>query len=450
MIETEQGKVRPAPVTQVAGAAVVPNRLSRMMLLLFMLGMVVPVWMRVGPLLLMPHRVVLLVLFVPLMIALLSGKAGRIRSFDILMMASALWAVLSLGVKGSTLGASIPQQMGIYMLETFGAYLLARVTIRTADDFIYFIRLFFIALLILVPFGVIEAVTHRAVMLELIPKSVGIVYTEPRWGLRRAQTVFGHPILYGVFCSTAFGLFWYAMRSKLTRVGGAAMAFIGTFVSLSTGALVSITMQITFIAWEMVTKAAAKRWSIFAGLSVLAYVLIDLLSNRTPFHVLITYATFNSGSAYNRILIWRFGMENVWDRPMFGLGADVTLWDRPYWMSASADNYWLLMAMQYGIPCFLFIATALFIIMRKVSFAPLKDPMAQACRAGWLTAMGGLIIAGGTVHYWHGVMAFSMFFFGAGVWAIDAGAADQAAPEREDTPKDPQNAPAGFPTGGLL
>jgi hypothetical protein len=417
---------RAAVVPKAPGAAAAPNRFGRLMLLLFMIGMVVPIWIRVGPILLMPHRVVLLLLFVPLMGILLSGKAGRLRSFDVLMMASALWAALSLWIKGSVLGASIPQQMGIYMLETFGAYLLARVTIRSAEDFAYFTRIFFISLLILVPFGIIEAVTHRAVMLELIPKSVTIVYTAERWGLRRAQTVFGHPILFGVFCSVGFGLFWYAMRSHLTRVGGTVMAFVGTFVSLSSGALVSISMQLSFMAWEMIMKPVPRRWTIFAILSALFYITIDLLSNRTPFHVLIDYATFNSGSAYNRILIWRFGMENVWDRPFFGLGADITLWDRPYWMSPSADNYWLLMTMQYGIPCFLFTAAALFIIIRKVALAPLKDPLSIACRAGYLTAVGGLIIAGGTVHFWHGVMAFVTFFFGTGVWAIDAGTREVA------------------------
>lgn len=439
-----------APTAQAAGSVAAPNRMARLMILLFMLGMVIPVWIRVGPLLLMPHRIVLLVLFVPLMIALLSGKAGRIRSFDILMMASALWAVLSLAVNGSILGASIPQQMGIYMLESFGAYLLARVTIRSAEDFAYFTRLFFIALLILVPFGVLEAVTHRAVMLELIPKSVKVVYTADRWGLRRAQTVFSHPILFGVFCSTGFGLFWYVMGSRLTRVGGTAMAFIGTFVSLSSGALVSISMQATFMAWERIMKPVTRRWTIFAILSALAYETIDLLSNRTPFHVLIDYATFNSGSAYNRILIWRFGMENVWANPVFGLGADISLWKRPYWMSSSADNYWLLLAMQYGIPCFLFLAMALFIIIRRVSLAPLKAPQSIACRAGYLTAMGGLIIAGGTVHYWTGVMAFVMFFFGSGVWAIDAGAREQASAEIPEGDDAPDATPAGPEPGGLI
>jgi len=174
---------------------------------------------------------------------------------------------------------------------------------------------------------------------------------------------------------------------------------------------------------------------------VLAYVVIDLLSNRTPFHVLITYATFNTGSSYNRILIWRYGMENVWVNPWFGLGENVQTWSRPSWMSSSADNFWLLHAMKFGIPSFLAMAAALFIIIRRVSRAPLKDVLAQACRAGYLTTVGGLIIAGGTVHFWHGVMAFVMFMFGAGVWMIQAGRDDAARPEGADAAADAAPAP---------
>lgn len=414
--------------------AVPVNRTARLMLLLFMLGMVVPIWIQIGSILLMPHRLVLLLLFVPALIAVFSGQVGRIRSFDILMLLSTIWAVMALLASGSLPGTSLAQQIGIYTLETFGAYLLARVTIRSAEDFAYFTKLFFIALVILVPFGVIEAVTHRAVMLELIPKSVRIVSPPERWGLRRAQTVFSHPILFGVFCSIGFGLLWYAMRSKLTRVGGTILSFIGTFVSLSSGALVAIVIQTILMLWEMATRRIGRRWTIFSILAAAGYLTVDLLSNRTPFHVLITYATFNTGSAYNRILIWRYGMENVWDHPMFGLGAYVSDWVRAPWMSSSTDNYWLLMAMQYGIPCFLFMAAAIFLIIRKVGLAQLTNPRAIACRAGYLTAVGGLIIAGGTVHYWHGVMAFVMFFFGAGVWVVDVGAQD-AASSKEATPK---------------
>lgn len=425
-----------APALAGAGASGVSRRLPPPMILLFLIAMVVPVWLQVGPLLLMPHRIILLVLFGPLCIQLLMGRAGRIGSYDLLVLFATIWAVLAILLNENFYGHSNVQPIGIHVLETLGAYLLGRVAIRSRDDFVGFVNVFFWVLIVLVPFAVIEAVTHRAIMLELIPKSVSVVYTEHRWGLRRAQTVFGHPILFGVFSGIGFGLFWYIMRTGFLRFAGAGLAAAGTFFSLSTGALISVTIQITLIGWEKITAPHARRWTIFACICATLYVAIDLLSNRTPFHVLITYATFNTGSAYNRILIWRYGMENVWANPWFGLGENVWTWTRPSWMSSSADNFWLLWTMKYGLPSFLAMAAALTVMIRKISLAPLHDPLAQACRAGYLTSIGGIIIAGGTVHFWHGVMAFVMFMFGAGVWAIEAGRQNDQAPAEGDMPED--------------
>jgi len=446
------GTIKNSPAVEVstAGQSHSAGKFARLMVLLFIISMLVPVWIQVGSIKLIPHRIVLLLVFFPLFFQLIAGKAGKVRIFDVLMMFSAGWAVLAIMVNGSFAGTGLIQPIGIYVLESFGAYMLGRVAIRSVEDFTHFTRTFLFSLMVLVPFAVAEAVTHRPIMLELIPKSVSVNYQEPRWGLRRAQTVFAHPILFGVYCSVGFGLFWYTLRSRMMRAGGALMAFGGTGLSLSSGAFISIVIQMLFIGWEMMMKQVPRRWLIFSILCLLAYVTIDLLSNRTPFHILVTYGTFNTGNSYNRINIWRFGMENVWANPFFGLGENISSWVRPSWMSSSADNYWLLLAMQYGIPCFLAVATALFVIIRRVSLAPLMTPTAQACRAGYLTAMGGLIVAGGTVHFWHGVMAFVMFFFGSGIWMIDAGARDKAAaetPDKSDADTPPQ---AGEPQGGQL
>lgn len=432
----------PAPATQVAGASAVPGGRPPLMVALFFGAMVVPVYMSVGSVLLMPHRIILLVMFFPLVFQLLTGRAGRIESFDWLMFFSCGWALIAIYLNENFLGGSDIQPIGVYVLESLGGYLLGRVAIRSRDDFTAFMRVFFLILLVLVPFALVESVTHRPILLELLPQSVNPVSGGgARWGMRRAQTVFSHPILFGVFSGIGFGLFWYMMRTRVMQVGGAALAAAGTFFSLSTGALISITLQIVFMTWESMTKRYPRRWTVFAALSVLAYFAIDLLSNRTPFHVLVTYASFNTGSSYNRILIWRYGMENVWANPWFGLGENVQTWARPSWMSSSADNFWLLHAMKFGIPSFLAMAAALFIIIRRVARAPLKDVLAQACRAGYLTTVGGLIIAGGTVHFWHGVMAFVMFMFGAGVWMIQAGRDDAARPEGAGAAADAEPAP---------
>ena len=164
----------------------------------------------------------------------------------------------------------------------------------------------------------------------------------------------------------------------------------------------------------MILKTLRRRWSLFAGLFVLAYILVDLISYRTPFHVLVNYASFSSGSAYNRIRIWDYGTDNVWNNPIFGLGLND--WVRPSWMSASVDNFWLFIAMLYGLPAIIMVFAALIQILKRVSYSQSSDPRVALCRAGYLVAFGGLFIAGGTVHYWHAMMAFVMFIYCSGVW----------------------------------
>ena len=114
-----------------------------------------------------------------------------------------------------------------------------------------------------------------------------------RMGLFRAQAVFEHPILWGVFCSLAIANAFYICREKFVRsVVLTGFATGMTFTSLSSGPLLAAAIQLGIIGWGWITRNA---WWVLIGLVVLGYVVIDLLSNRSPVQVLITYLTFNSG-----------------------------------------------------------------------------------------------------------------------------------------------------------
>ena len=399
---------------------------------IFLLSLLVPFYISVGPILLMPHRILLLIFFVPFFLKLfIFRSSGPVLLADWFMFGSAIWAMLALAMN-MPLGEAI-EPAGIHMVEFFGAYLLARVAIRSSDDFRKVVWTFFCLLLIIVPFAAIESVTRRPVLLNLLPgTSVHPIDIGIRMNLRRAQVIFAHPILYGVFVSTGFGLFWYVLRPRGLAVMGAVLSAIGTIFSLSTGALIAVVIQSVYMGWDIVTRKVRSRWTIFAVLAALGYFAIDLLSNRTPFHVLVTYASFDTGSAYNRILIWQFGTDNVWNNPLFGLGERD--WVRPGWMSGSIDNYWLLLSMRYGLPTIIMILLSLALILRRVSLAELTDPQDLRCRAGYLVAFGGLFIAGATVHYWHAMMAFVMFVYGSGLWAATGGGVQERS--QDETPED--------------
>ena len=422
----------------------------------FLLSLLIPFYLPVGPLLLMPHRIVLIVLFIPFFLKLfVSRTAGPVLAADWLLFLSTLWAAVAM-LANHPLGVVV-EPIGIHIVEFFGAYLVARVAIRSSADFRRMAKTFFLIVLFLLPFAAAESLTRRPILLDLLPgNSVRVTDGGIRMGMRRAQTIFAHPILFGVFVSTGLGIFWYALRPRGLRFIGAPAAIMATIFSLSTGALISLVVQSLFIGWEMALRTLRARWRLFAAFSFIGYILIDLLSNRSPFHVLVTYGTFYTGSAYNRIRIWEHGTENVWNNPLFGLGLND--WERPSWMSSSVDNFWLLIAMRYGFPAIIMVVIALVLILRRVARKDLSDEGDALARAGYLVAFGGLCIAGGTVHYWHAMMAFVMFIFGTGLWCCTGGvqkrpdentnSTESPSPKRRS--KYSRQPDVGGPVGGMV
>lgn len=421
---------------------ILPRTAMSIFAVIFVVSLILPIQIWIGSLLFTPYRLVLVILFVPLLAMFFMGKAGRIMLIDWLLIFSALWAVLALGVN-HPLG-SIYETQGIYVIEFLGSYLLGRLTIRNASDFMFFARAFFLVVLFLMPFAVLESVLNRPLFIELVPGGVGASNAGLRWGLRRAQAGFVHPILFGAFVSAAMGIAWFTVGKRALAPARALVVGIATFVSMSTGALIALVFQIIFIAYELTMKSVKRRWTLFAIGAALAYVAVDTLSNRTPFHVLVSYASFNSASAYNRILIWDWGTYNVAQNPLFGLGLND--WVRPSYMSSSMDNYWLVVAVRYGLPASIAYMAAVILLVRKVSLVPLLDETDKACRAGYLVSLGGLALAAGTVHYWLAIGAFFPFFIGTGVWLAEGRnlriVSNEGAPEPATSTRTPAPGPS--------
>jgi len=156
---------------------------------LFLFSLLIPFVIALGPLQLTPHRIVLLVTF-PVLFAQMffMGRAGRVLMADWLFLISTIWAGFALIANHPF--SQVVEGIGIHMVEFFGAYMLARVTIRSSADFIRLVRTLFLIILILTPFAAIEAITKRPIILDLLPGNhVPAVYIGERMGMRRAQTI---------------------------------------------------------------------------------------------------------------------------------------------------------------------------------------------------------------------------------------------------------------------
>ena len=208
-----------------------------------------------------------------------------------------------------------------------------------------------------------------------------------------------------------------------------------TFTSLSSAPLLAAAVQIGIIGWGWITRNA---WWVLIGMVVLGYLVIDLLSNRSPVQVLISYLTFNSGTAYWRLHIWTYGSAEVWRHPLFGIGLND--WTRPDWMgTASVDNFWLLTTMRYGLPAFLLLVAGIVANVVQIARQDLSDRLADF-RRGHVIALVSLAITLCTAsRLGRDLFAFVMFYLGAGssnlTGAAPAGlpacrCARQAAPRR--------------------
>jgi hypothetical protein len=407
----------------VAGSTVV-------VLTLFYVAMLVPVILHAGPYALPPSRIFLICAFFPLLVAWIIGAAGRVRSVDILVVFLCLWMTISYLVNHPF--GTVIEKIGYTTLETLGGFLVGRVLIRSAKDYLTFVRLGFLTLVLMLPFGLLETQTGDPIIILLLDAAgfdaISVVNHDVRLGLERAQVVFPHPILYGVFAAGFLGIIAFGLNhgaSLTTRVWRLGVVTLSVIASVSSGALVAWSMQIGLMAYDRIFRALSWRWTLFGLGLVFAYIVIDILSNRTPIHVFISYLTLNVSSGYNRIRIFTWGMENVTQNPIFGLGLND--WIRPRWMKSSVDNFWLVVAMRHGIPQFLAFAAIVAIVIFRLSRLQPRSALRREIRAGYLISLGGLIVALVTVHIWDSLYVWFMAFLGASVWMFE--------PEtREDEP----------------
>jgi hypothetical protein len=351
----------------------------------------------------------LLVLFLPFVFSILRGRAGRVTISDVLMACYVLWIVVTLiinnGMERFSYGA-------IWATMLLGGYMAGRLLIRNAQDYIRFIRYFLIMLLILLPFTLYEFLTERMVIAETFRKFVPAIdkFYETRHGLSRVQVFLPHSILFGLFCSLGFANVIYVYRHQfIGRLARLALVVGMTVMALSSAPLLSIGLQGIMAGWDKVTRG---KWMVLVGGITVIYVFLSLASDRGPIILIIDKLTFNPATAWWRVHIWNYGVQNVMDNPFFGLG--LKDWVRPVWLAPTVDNFWLLTAMQSGIPALAFVMLAIAVHIVRVVMAKGLTAQARDIRTGYMIVLAGTVFTLSTVHVWDAMSVFIMFYIGAG------------------------------------
>lgn len=419
---------------------------------LYLFALIVPLWFSVGPLALSTLRLLLLALIVPLTLRLLAGRYGRLLPTDILFLLHILWATAALAVNNPD---RVVQSAGSSGIEFIGGYVLARAYIRDRASFVALCRWIAVLAVATLPLALVQSLTAQAPLLRLLEAlplfdTVREHHPDPRMGLYRAQVTFAHPIHYGLFCAIAFSLCFVGLKqvwaTPLRVVAGAAIA-LACFLSISSGGVLALALQFGLILWAWALAGVRLRWHILGGVAVLAYVAIDMLSNRAPLAVFMHYATFSAHNAWMRMAIFEAGLANVMASPMFGIGLHD--YARPAWLHTdSVDNFWLLMAMRYGFPGLAFLAAGyLWGVVAMARRDLSQDPETAQLRLAWMLTFVGMSFTLATVHVWHSVYSFVFFIFGAGLWIVagqaEAPAAVRAAPPGPRAPATGTRSPSG-------
>lgn len=398
------------------------------------IGFILPFYFDVLGMQINGYRLVLIIFFFPAMLRWLDGST-RIQKPDILIICFALWNGLAIFANH---GMARWEYVGIAIIETLSPYFIARWMIRDAAAFRTFAVWLFVVVAIMLPFSIYQSITNTSLILDIFSnfgQVYKIVQEQPRLGFYRAQGSMPHPILFGLFCSTAFALSWYvlgygkSLNFKLSRVGVVVFA---TITSLSSGAWLAIAVQIGLMSWKTVFAAVKKKWNLLLYLFIGMYAFIEVFSNRSPAQIFAAYLTLKKSTAWNRIHIFTYASDDIMRNPLLGIG--LKDWTRPRWMVPSVDNFWLLVTMRHGFPSLIFLLLVVFFVYRSIGRAQLTGKLASY-RFGYLFSLSGFCVAAITVHVWDATFCLFMFMLGAGLWMVDA--EDEAT--RQKPASEPQN-----------
>ena len=382
---------------------------------LFVVALCTPLSYSISGVKLPIYKLLLVLYFFPAIFLFIKNCAQDIQAPDLLILLYVFWSAFALIFHHGSNGI---EAAGTFGVEALGAFLLGRVFVTNANQFRGILTYLFFVMLVLAPLALFESLNNRSLLLELfsiIGDSHQYIQHEIRLGLYRSQGPFEHPILFGIFAGSILALAMHSKTFSNNFVNALFIftAFVCTFFSLSSGSLLLISIVFILTVWRAALSGFSRRWTAFITITAATYLAIDILSDRTPFHVFVDYLTFNSTNSYNRILIWTYGTAEVARHPILGIG--LSEWSRPIWMSSSMDNFWLVQAVRYGVPSLAAIVSAIGLVLLKLSKPAINDPSTENIKRAIAFSIVATAISVSSVHLWNATFSWLMFLIGAAV-----------------------------------
>lgn len=302
-----------------------------------------------------PYRLLLLAAVPKLVIDLARGTV-KVRKVDGLILMMCLWIFLSVTIVAG-FGRAV-NAGGALALDIGVSYFLAAWSIRSVRDvqrlLVMIAPAFFFLAALAMP---LEALSGQYILQPIAAAMagtglqaggfVGDADIMIRHGLLRATGPWPHPILAGMVLGSLLPFALSGGLRQWPRTLLMSSAFAAVF-TISSSAILALVAQGGLLFYDkLVQRIRQLNWHmLLAGIGI--FVFAAQFSTQRGVWGFLQLGAINSQTAAYRSLIWNYGSQSVRNHPLFGVAYGE--WGRLAWMPNTIDNYWLNLAVQFGLP----------------------------------------------------------------------------------------------------
>ena len=299
------------------------------------------------------------------------------------------WVAFSMFVYVATYCIARPllssiENRGGFLMDTWFVYMAVRLYITSYDGFITFVKCIAIVLAPLAIFGVLESLGVWAPFrswLAYAPRFDHFRNRPLRLGLARAQGPVSQPIMFGLVFAIFLPLIYFLRHHKnhwhFWAYALSATAMAGALSSMSSGPWVMLIAAVFCLIMEKY-KYLVKPLLLFLLFSC---VSIAIISNRSFYHVLASYANPLGGAGWHRAKLIDCAIMYFDEWWLVGYGGKDPGWGSHFGMSRTdVTNEFILAGIRYGILGVIVLCGVLVQAFRDLAFVYKKnsDPILRS------------------------------------------------------------------------
>lgn len=354
-------------------------------------------------------------LFIPALISFFSQGKRRVMACDIFVWAGTLWMVL---VKiGWSEQPGVLFATGSDALAFIGSYMVARSFIYGELSLKEFVKALKVVAIALIALSFLDTLSGTFFISGLMSKILAdprlYVFADPKlhrslFGVvvLRAASTFGHPILFGSFCSVAAAIFLSFDRSIARIVCYCGACMIGCFLSVSSAPLIGFVIVVFIDFYDRFLYTLSQRWTMLY-IALAPIIFASFILSNNPLTWLLRNFTADPVDAYYRLLAWQNASEYIARSPI--VGTDPIAWSTNEILGNTIDSVWLVLSLSYGLPMVALLLlgnlAACGVLTRKINRRSISYDILRL-RTGFSLVLFLFAYLGLTVHFWGAMWMF--------------------------------------------